>query len=308
MRHATSTNFGLLIAYLLPGFTSLVGIAQLSGTARAWLGSSQNDAPTVGGFLYVTLASVAAGLTASTVRWLAIDAIHHWTGVRKPVWDFAKLQSHANAYGILEENHYRYYQFYANMLVSLAVVMICRWIAQPNWQVAPDRLDSIFVLLMAAFFAGSRDTLQKYYRRVDDLLGTTDGTTPDSGKVAVRDEAHGRITYYNLASTKESRSVPPRNPSIDSIWSEVVMLRHTFGMTTCWSANPGHLTRSGQSRWPNTRSQGAEDPGNNDQHRRSSLPWRDADCRYQSANHSLIGKVLFRQKKPEAVIHEACPP
>jgi len=39
-----------------------------------------------------TLASVAAGLSVSAVRWLVLDTVHHRTGVRQPSWDFSSFQ------------------------------------------------------------------------------------------------------------------------------------------------------------------------------------------------------------------------
>ena len=73
MRDVTNNNFGLLIAYVLPGLTALWGAAHFSPTLRFWLAASPSELPTVGGFLYVTLGSVAAGMTVSTVRWLIVD-------------------------------------------------------------------------------------------------------------------------------------------------------------------------------------------------------------------------------------------
>ena len=84
MKEVSTSNFGLLIAFVLPGFTALWGAAYISPVLRSWLVGSGMTGPTVGGFLYVTLASVAAGLTVSTVRWAVIDTIHHWTGLTQP--------------------------------------------------------------------------------------------------------------------------------------------------------------------------------------------------------------------------------
>ena len=75
MKELSVANFGILIAYVLPGFTALWGVSYFSETVQVWLGSSAGDAPTVGGFLYVTLAAVGAGMTVSTVRWMIVDTI-----------------------------------------------------------------------------------------------------------------------------------------------------------------------------------------------------------------------------------------
>ena len=66
--------------------------------------------------MFVTLASVAAGVTVSTVRWLVIDTIHHWTGLPQPAWDFSRFQDRVGAYNVLNDIHYKFYQSHANGL------------------------------------------------------------------------------------------------------------------------------------------------------------------------------------------------
>src|SRR5438093_134632 len=53
VRDVTSENFGLLIAYLLPGFVALWGVSPAVPGAGAWLAAPPVGAPTVGGFLYL---------------------------------------------------------------------------------------------------------------------------------------------------------------------------------------------------------------------------------------------------------------
>lgn len=112
MREVTSNNFGLAISFLLPGFVALLGVSFFSETVETWLNVASPFAPTVGGFLYVTLGLLAAGLTVSTVRWAIIDTIHHRTGIPAPRWDFSKLQDRVGAYRVIQENHYFFYLFY----------------------------------------------------------------------------------------------------------------------------------------------------------------------------------------------------
>ena len=111
MKEVSTSNFGILISNLVPGFAVLWGASYFSETVRVWLGNSPVNAPTVGGFLYVTIASVASGLTVSSVRWLIIDAIHHRTGIRQPQWDFSRLQENITAYRTLVEIHYHFGSF-----------------------------------------------------------------------------------------------------------------------------------------------------------------------------------------------------
>jgi hypothetical protein len=172
MSEVTQKNFGLLIAYLLPGFVALWGVSFFSSTVKSWLSGTSPNSPTVGGFLYVTLASIGAGLTVSVVRWAVIDTIHHWTGIPDPKWDFSKLQENIAAFDTLVEIHYRYFQFYSNSLVSLLFLYVARRIAAGSSIPAVGLADLDFLLLACIFFAGSRDTLNKYYTRVGKLLGT----------------------------------------------------------------------------------------------------------------------------------------
>jgi hypothetical protein len=162
-------NFGLLIAYVLPGFTALWGMPYLVAPLPAWPVGGRAEGPTFAGFLFVTIEAIAAGLTVSAVRWLVLDTIHHRTGIQPPRWDFARLERSVTAFEFLVDIHYLYYKFYGNMLVAL--VWSFPWRGQG---VGTQRL--VYVLLAGLFFLGSRDALAKYYSRAGQLLGVTEQT------------------------------------------------------------------------------------------------------------------------------------
>jgi hypothetical protein len=173
MGEVSETNFGLVIAYLLPGFVVLWTTSEWLGETQTWFGTCSAGAPSVGGFLYVTLASLAAGLTLSAVRWLVLDTVHHLTGVKKPEWDFSNLQVNLAAFEGTVENHYRYYQFFGSMLLVMLVA-----VALPNRfsnQIfaSPNAKTVVLSILILLFFAASRDALQKYYKRTSVLLRAT---------------------------------------------------------------------------------------------------------------------------------------
>jgi hypothetical protein len=167
----TDKNFGLLIAYLLPGFVLLASVSRFSPILRSWIGTPMSEAATVGDFLYATLASVALGLTVSTIRWLVVDTMHHHTGIPAPQWDFSKLPGRLAAFQGVVDNHFRYYQFYSNMLVALGIVWALSWPKAPG--IVPEGrhvLDFAMAATMALFFVGSRDALRKYYARAEAIL------------------------------------------------------------------------------------------------------------------------------------------
>ena len=169
MQDVSSSNFGPLIAYLVPGATSLWGLSQFIPAVHAWFAATPADTPTISGFLYLTLASVTMGMTVTAIRWALVDSLHRLTGLVPPNLDFSQLGGQVEAFNLLIEIHYRHYQFYANMFVATAIAYFCFQVhtgsrLQPGWP------DALFIALEVVFFATSRDTLSKYYARTAQLL------------------------------------------------------------------------------------------------------------------------------------------
>jgi hypothetical protein len=171
VKEVSGRNFGLLIAYVLPGFAAVLAAGRYLPRAQALVLSFGPEAPTVGGFLHVTLASVGVGLTLSTIRWLLVDTLHHLTGVQRPPWDDSKLQERLDAFESLVDNHYRYYQYYANTLTAGLLFLLCRLVEVSGCLGALAWTDWSIVGLIAMYWAGSRDTLKRYYTRASFLLG-----------------------------------------------------------------------------------------------------------------------------------------
>jgi hypothetical protein len=169
MPSVSKDTFGPLVAYLVPGATALYGISFFSPTLRNWLAVSPASPPSIGGFLYLTLAALAAGMTVSAVRWVLIDTLHAHTGLRSPPLDFSRLGENVEAFELLIEIQYRHYLFFANMLVATAVVELCRRAAL-GWASPPGWIDLGFVAIEVVFYLASRDILAKYHARTGQLL------------------------------------------------------------------------------------------------------------------------------------------
>lgn len=172
MDDLTHRQFGLLIAYIVPGFVMLFGAGSLFDPVWGWLVGVGTGGPSFGAVFYVGLASVAAGMTASVVRWAILDTFHHLTGVHRPDLNEARLAERLNAYDYLVEQHYRYYQFYGNTLVS-AVAAYAMWRLSPHAAgVEIGHAEIGLAVIVGVFAAGSRDALRKYYSGGVLLLGT----------------------------------------------------------------------------------------------------------------------------------------
>lgn len=170
MSETTSRHFGLIIAYLLPGFIALAGFAPLSPVVAGWLRAAQGaslDAP-----LYTLMAAMAAGMVVSCFRWLIIDRLHAVTGLGAPAFNSRALEERPAAFAFLVESHYRYYQFYANTLVATVwAYAMYRWLGTSA--ILGVGTDLGILILCAALFAGSRDSLLKYRSRNNQLVGQT---------------------------------------------------------------------------------------------------------------------------------------
>jgi hypothetical protein len=138
---------------------------------QAWFASTPPTAPTLGGFLYLTVASLAAGMVVSALRWVIVDTSHAWTGISLPPLDFSRLGSNVEAFSLLIAIHYRHYLFYANMFVATALAYIC-YRVRIGWHGTWGWMDLAFFVMEAVFYVTSRDTLRKYYARGWQVLAS----------------------------------------------------------------------------------------------------------------------------------------
>jgi hypothetical protein len=166
---AALDSFGILAAFVAPGLLALWAVAdefpQLGDLVRTAATGKQD----LGGFLLVIIAAIAAGLVISAVRWLTIDKLHQKLFlVAQPKFEFKNLSDRLDAFTQVVENHYRFYQFYANTLVAgvFAVVSGCIHHRLP---MTPTFWILVTVCALALLW-GSRDALEKYHVRGTAIL------------------------------------------------------------------------------------------------------------------------------------------
>jgi len=167
LKDVTNANFGLLIAYIIPGFVVVSALSPHVPVLQIWMLSPATELPSVGGLVYTTLYSVLAGMFVSTLRWLTIDSIHARMGLQRKSLNFNVLHDRVAGYDIIVGNTYRYYQHYANMLTAAPLAWLLHLTAF-GWHFG------IFVFLLAfmsVYWLASKDTLRNYFARTEMLLG-----------------------------------------------------------------------------------------------------------------------------------------
>jgi len=164
---ATNKQFGLIIAYVLPGFVALAGLAPLFPTVARWLHPVE---PGFGPPLYAVLGAMALGQILSCFRWLVLDHLHFLTGVRRPHWDDSLLDARLKGFDYLVQHHYRYYEFTGNTLIALLITYVLNRLFG-TLSFLGFGTDLGMLVVIAVLFAASRDALAKYYGRTGRLVG-----------------------------------------------------------------------------------------------------------------------------------------
>jgi len=217
MNLSSNSQFGLIVAYLLPGFIGLTGIAPFAPVVAAWLRPSTYAEASLGPPVYALLAATTIGMIASSIRWLVIDQLHHAMGLNPPLLDDARLEERLTAFNYLVENHYRYYQFVANTLVAVAgAYAINRWAGTSH--LFGVSTDIGVVVLCGTLFVASRDNLAKYYSRTGRLVGQV--LTERKTDVMTNGNDHGGGASSHTSSQTKPAAKPQPSPKSDQKTTE----------------------------------------------------------------------------------------
>jgi hypothetical protein len=179
VKDITEGNFGVIIAFWLPGFILLWTLSYSSNDLALWLKqASCPAAPTIGDFLYGTIASLAAGLIINAVRWVFVDHIlfvcshlnKRLAGLRRPKLDFSRVREKdvLEGFNAAVNNYFRYYQYYSNTLVALTVGYGTYSAYKKNLWLPEITL--WYLLISSALLLASGDCLQKFYVSISQIL------------------------------------------------------------------------------------------------------------------------------------------
>src|SRR5258706_14721849 len=107
MTEITTKQFGLLVAYVLPGFIGLTGLAPVLPVISRWLFPADHVGLDLAPPVYALMAATALGLILTAFRWMILDRAHSWMGVKRPVWDDRQLSQELSGFDYLVQNHFR---------------------------------------------------------------------------------------------------------------------------------------------------------------------------------------------------------
>jgi hypothetical protein len=125
MTDVSSTTFGLIIAFLLPGISALFTLSFWIESLRSMFNTFVTSESNVGLFLSVVLFAIALGLQVNVVRWLVFE---QWI-CRKTELEQEWFKSLSDgptllAFRAAVDEHYRYHQFWGSMTVVLPLFLL----------------------------------------------------------------------------------------------------------------------------------------------------------------------------------------
>lgn len=125
IKNITTRSFGLIIAYLLPGFVCVLAISYWWVSLRELIENFLKSKSDVGSFLFALLLCLLLGLLMNAIRWVVYEKCF----LRRhelPSGYFVKMSQSDRLLAVhtaIDEN-FRYHQFYGNLSLVIPVLYI----------------------------------------------------------------------------------------------------------------------------------------------------------------------------------------
>lgn len=195
----SSINFGLLIAYLLPGFIGLYAMRYFSGGVTALFHAILDKDKGVGASFLILIGSLVVGLIVSAFRDFVLERVHYATGVEATTFNYGKFID-KDKRAVLEDlisNKYRFYQFYGNTLIAALFLLITKLFWGDVFDNLPQlTLNALVVILL---FLASREALTDMFDTYRGIEAEIDNEQSSTGKLS---------GTYNVTLTIEDKPDP----------------------------------------------------------------------------------------------------
>ena len=167
-------NFGLIIAYFLPGVLVTYSLRYISARIDHLLHAVEEGQVFLGPAVVLVVGALVAGLIISSIRTVAVDSLLYKAGIPKPQVDYKKLTSAEKwaVYSQVVENIYRFYQFYGNIFLGLLLLAILRYGIAGVPIFASAQSVTLFLITIgavAALLLSAIQSMRQLHKAIDDL-------------------------------------------------------------------------------------------------------------------------------------------
>jgi hypothetical protein len=165
-------NFGVLIAFILPGSVAVYGLRYVSPRISALWGMLETGQLIIGPLILLALLTLAVGLIVSSLRTVVLERIFYLTCVQEQKINYKEIADHKDFFKEMIENVYRYEQFYGNVFLALLFCSIMRYFVgnanftqtKSDWVISAVLLGSLITLFLAG-----RKSLKDVSRAIQEL-------------------------------------------------------------------------------------------------------------------------------------------
>jgi hypothetical protein len=184
-------DFGLFMAYILPGFVAVFALTYISPWARQVFNLVLSKDSSVGATFIIFLAALAIGIIVSALRGLVLDAIQFKSGVsRLPQINLGKIRD-PNVLSAFKEainNVYRFSQFYGNMAVALTMLLAFKFIIAGDSIASSWAVFTCLVITIVALVVSHRRQLKETYVAMSKILAESISAPTEGPEIHVAEK------------------------------------------------------------------------------------------------------------------------
>lgn len=218
MKDVSSTTFGLIIAFLLPGFAGVFALSFWAPAVADLFSRFIEAESNVGRFLLMILCSLVVGLEVSVCRWLIFEQFL----CRNYKRDFSKYrhlgdQSKLLGFRAAVDETYRYHQFWGGMAI---VTPFIAWGLVQRATEGRCLMAFMFLLVEGLNIAGAWSAYQNYIDRTNRILEDS-GNGKRLGADGRKHEEGSSLSASTPASTPAtSTATSTATPSAEAITAD----------------------------------------------------------------------------------------
>jgi len=188
LKDLTSTSFGYIIAFLLPGILGLYALTFWSPQIGALFQPIFNGDAAIGPSAIFLLLALGMGVSVSAVRFVIFEkGVCRKHQLSPKMFEVLAAENKLASFKAAVDEHYRYHQFYGGCVISFPILFVGWW-QMHGWEFTTRLvIGGVGFIIVGLLFAYSAsDCFKKYVRRANLIVGGFE----ERGRVSTERERH----------------------------------------------------------------------------------------------------------------------
>lgn len=198
-----SITFVLIIAFLVPGLLATYALG-LHYPPVGKLFGGPDSPPDASGIVTLSFLALGCGIVVNAITWATIRPLILGTRIEQRPIDYSRLnKDNIDVFRLLFEEHYRYYQAYANALTAILLVSLAELFARRVLELPALIAVTIVCVIL---FCAARKALERTYRDLSSLLAPDHSASMAQGIALVADSVLRQPAHSETVSGHTSSS------------------------------------------------------------------------------------------------------